>query len=164
MKQVTILIINWNGKKWLEAFLPSVLASTHPAFEVLVADNASTDGSLEYLAEAFPSVRVLSFSENYGFAGGNNRALAFIDSPYVALLNNDAEVSPGWLEPLVAMMEQDPRIAAVQPKILAQQNKAFFEYAGASGGYVDRYYYPFCRGRIFDTLEQRYSGPQAPAA
>lgn len=163
MKQVTVLIINWNGKKWLEEFLPTVLASTYPSFEILVADNASSDGSLDYLAQAFPTVRTLSFSENHGFAGGNNRAMAHIESPYVALLNNDAEVSPGWLEPLVALMEANPLVAAVQPKILAQRNKAYFEYAGASGGYIDRYYYPFCRGRIFDTLEPDKGQYDTPA-
>lgn len=154
MKQVTVLILNWNGKKWMEQFLPSVLSSTYPSLEIVVADNGSTDDSLAYLAANYPSVRTIEFEENYGFTEGNNRAVKLIDSPYIILLNNDVEVESGWIEPLVAIMEARPEVAAVQPRIRAQLDKSSFEYAGAAGGYIDRFAYPFCRGRIFETLEQ----------
>lgn len=150
---VTVLILNWNGKRYLDQFLPSVLSSTYPNFEVLVADNGSEDGSIEFLERTYPEVRILDHGHNYGFTEGNNKALPHIDSPYVVLLNSDVEVSSGWLEPLVALAESDESVASVQPKIRAFHQKTHFEYAGASGGYMDRYAYPFCRGRLFDELE-----------
>jgi GT2 family glycosyltransferase len=150
---LTVLILNWNGKKWLEQFLPSVVASTYPRAEILVADNGSSDDSLAFLAREYPEVRVLTHDQNYGFTEGNNKALPAIKTPFLVLLNSDVEVTPGWLEPMVDLMLSDPQIAAVQPKIRAQRQKDHFEYAGAAGGYLDRFAYPFCRGRIFDHAE-----------
>ena len=154
MTRVTIAILNWNGKGWLEKFLPSVLATNYDSYEVLVIDNASTDDSVEFLKKEFPSVRVEILDQNYGFTGGYNRSLAFINSPYIVLLNSDVEVEPNWLDPLVKAMDNDEKIASIQPKILAHHDKTVFEYAGAAGGFIDRLGYPFCRGRIFDTVEQ----------
>ncbi|MCB0851901.1 MAG: glycosyltransferase family 2 protein [Bacteroidetes bacterium] len=153
MTQVTIAILNWNGKNWLEKFLPSVIATNHPSYEILVIDNGSTDDSISFLSENFPSVKVEQLDQNYGFTGGYNRAMAFIDTPYIVLLNSDVEVEPNWLGPLVDVMEKDPQVASVQPKIRAHHNKTLFEYAGAAGGMIDILGYPFCRGRIFDTVE-----------
>lgn len=151
--KVTIVIINWNGKHLLEKFMPSVVGSTYDNYEILLMDNGSKDESSYYLHEHFPMVKVIELGENYGFTGGNNKAIPYIDSPYTVLLNSDVEVTPGWIEPLVELMESDHTIAAVQPKIRAYDDKNSFEYAGAAGGYIDAYGYPFCRGRIFDTLE-----------
>lgn len=154
MKKVTVLILNWNGKDWLEKFLPSVMSTTYSSVEILVADNGSTDESVAFLQKNYPSVRILQHEKNHGFTGGNNLAIPAIESPYVALLNSDVEVTPDWLQPLVAQMDSDPKVASVQPKILAQMQKTHFEYAGAAGGYIDQFAYPFCRGRIFDLTEE----------
>ena len=151
--EVTVVILNWNGKNWLEKFLPSVLASTYTNMEVLLVDNGSTDDSVPFVKEKYPSVRLVSFDRNYGFAEGNNLALPHIETPYFVLLNSDVEVSPGWLEPLVECMESDESIASVQPKVKAYKDKVKFEYAGAAGGMIDRFGYPFCRGRLFDNVE-----------
>lgn len=151
--EVSVVILNWNGLKYLKKFLPSVCASTYPNLEIVVGDNASTDGSVQFLKENYPQVRIISNDRNYGFAGGYNKVLAKLNSDYFILLNSDVEVEAGWIEPLISLMETDPEIAAAQPKILSQANKDLFEYAGAAGGYIDRYGYPFCRGRIFDTVE-----------
>ncbi|MCI4668710.1 MAG: glycosyltransferase family 2 protein [Bacteroidia bacterium] len=153
MKQVSIVILNWNGRSYLDQFLPSVIKSTYQDKRILVVDNGSTDDSVSFTKEKFPEVEVLELPENYGFAEGNNQALPHIDSPYLILLNSDVEVAPDWIEPLVEMMEANPNMAACQPKIRAFHQKDHFEYAGASGGFLDKYGYPFCRGRIFDTLE-----------
>lgn len=155
MKEVAVVILNWNGKALLEQFLPSVITHT-PAdkADIVVADNGSTDDSVEMLKARFPQVQLLVLDKNYGFAEGYNRALQYINNPYTVLLNSDVEVSPGWLNtPLKAMNEQ-PDIAAVQPKILAQRNKGYFEYAGACGGFMDRYGYPYCRGRLLHVIEK----------
>ena len=155
MKKVSVVILNWNGEEMLRRFLPSVVAcSQGEGVEVCVADNASSDGSLALLETAFPSVRLVKLDANYGFAEGYNRALSQLDSEYVVLLNSDVEVTPHWLEPLVKYMDEHSEVAACQPKLLNQRNKSFFEYAGAAGGYIDKYGYPFCRGRIFDVLEE----------
>ncbi|MEO0898320.1 MAG: glycosyltransferase family 2 protein [Bacteroidota bacterium] len=154
MNAVTVVILNWNGKKFLQDFLPSVLATTYPMTRILVVDNGSTDDSVSFTKENFPGVDVLELAENHGFAEGNNRAMAEIDSPYLVLLNSDVEVTPSWLEPMVRLMDERPELAAIQPKIRAYHQKDHFEYAGASGGYLDKYGYPFCRGRVFDTLEK----------
>ncbi|GAB4406564.1 MAG: glycosyltransferase family 2 protein [Bacteroidia bacterium] len=151
---VTVVILNWNGRAWLQQFLPSVLASTYPALDVLLVDNGSTDDSLAWVQAHLPRVRVLALAENHGFAEGNNRALPHIHTPYFVLLNSDVEVAPGWLEPLVARLEAEPDLAAVQPRVLAWHRRDHFEYAGAAGGYIDSLGYPFCRGRVFDHLEQ----------
>ncbi|MEL6676646.1 MAG: glycosyltransferase family 2 protein [Bacteroidota bacterium] len=159
---VTVVILNWNGRHWLEKFLPSVTASTYSHLHILVVDNASTDDSVDFVRKKYPQIQVEVMEENHGFAEGNNRALAFIDTPYFILLNSDVEVTPQWLEPLIARMEAQPEIAALQPKIRAHFDKTSFEYAGASGGWMDRFAYPFCRGRIFDTLEKDHGQYESP--
>ena len=153
-KKVAIVILNWNGAALMERFLPSVVRySPEEMAEVVVADNGSTDDSLALLAEKFPSVRVVRFDRNYGFAEGYNRALQQIDTPYAVLLNSDVEVTPGWLEAPLRRLDASPEVAAVQPKLLAEQARDQFEYAGAAGGFMDKYGYPFCRGRIFQEIE-----------
>ncbi|WP_455672446.1 glycosyltransferase family 2 protein [Phocaeicola sp.] len=155
MKKISVVILNWNGEAMLRQFLPSVIAySKEEGVEVCVADNASTDASREVVGNEFPAVRLIGLEENYGFAEGYNRALQQVEAEYAVLLNSDVEVTPHWLEPLQTYMDAHPEVAACQPKLLSQHNKNYFEYAGASGGYLDRYGYPFCRGRIFDTVEE----------
>jgi GT2 family glycosyltransferase len=149
--QVAIVILNWNGKNWLEKFLPSVLQHSQD-HRIIVADNASTDNSLNFLNANFPNVEIVRNSENGGFAKGYNEALKKINADYFLLLNSDVEVTEGWLEPLMAHLN-DETIAGVQPKIKSYSQKTNFEYAGASGGFIDKYHYPFCRGRIFDSVE-----------
>ncbi|GAB3913885.1 glycosyltransferase family 2 protein [Larkinella knui] len=153
MDQVAIVILNYNGKSFLEQFLPSVLAHSEGC-PVYVADNNSTDGSLAFLQSKFASVRLIRLPVNFGYAGGYNAALKQIEATYFLLLNSDVEVSDGWLSPLLRRMEANPLVAACQPKIRAFQNPALFEYAGAAGGYIDYLGYPFCRGRLFDTIEE----------
>ncbi|MDO8992787.1 glycosyltransferase family 2 protein [Daejeonella sp.] len=152
--KVAAVILNWNGKNFLEKFLPSVVASTFPGLEIVVGDNASTDSSIEFLKKKYPTIRIIQNDKNYGFAGGYNRILEQLDTEYFILLNSDVEVSPGWIEPVIHLMESEMYIAAAQPKILSYSQKDHFEYAGAAGGYLDSLGYPFCRGRIFDTVEQ----------
>lgn len=154
-KKVAIVILNWNGAKLLEEFLPSVIEhSPADMSEIVVADNGSTDNSIAILREKFPSVRIIPFDRNYGFAEGYNRAIREIDNEYVILLNSDVEVTPGWLDAPISALEADPAIAAAQPKILSWHNKERFEYAGAAGGYIDIYGYPFCRGRVLHVVEK----------
>lgn len=157
--KVAVVILNWNGEQMLRDFLPSVvthsvLPETMGEAVVYVADNGSTDGSLGLLADAFPTVRTIVFDKNWGFADGYNKAFEQIDAEYAVLLNSDVEVTAGWLLPLVEYMETHAEVAACQPKLMAYHAKDSFEYAGAMGGYIDRYGYPFCRGRIFDTVEK----------
>ena len=157
--KVAVVILNWNGEQMLRDFLPSVvkhsvLPKAMGEAVVYVADNGSTDGSLALLAEEFPAVRTIVFDENYGFADGYNKAFEQIDAEYAVLLNSDVEVTPDWLIPLVEYMDAHPQVAACQPKLMAYHKKDEFEYAGAMGGYLDRYGYPYCRGRIFDTIEK----------
>lgn len=155
MKKVSVVILNWNGAEMLRGFLPSVLRySVGEGIEICVADNASTDASREVLRTEFPTVRLIELEQNYGFAEGYNRALAEVEAEYVVLLNSDVEVTPHWLEPMLSYMDAHGDVVACQPKILSQRNKEYFEYAGAAGGYLDRYGYPFCRGRIFDVVEK----------
>lgn len=149
---VAIVVLNWNGAGLLRRFLPGVVAHADGA-RVVVADNASTDDSVALLARDFPLVELLLLERNFGFCEGYNQALAQVNSPYYVLLNSDVAVTPGWLRPLRVLLENRPRIAAVQPKILAHADPTRFEYAGAGGGYLDRLAYPFCRGRLFDTTE-----------
>ncbi|MDR1866021.1 MAG: glycosyltransferase family 2 protein [Bacteroidales bacterium] len=150
-----VVILNWNGRHFLERFLPSVEAySQLPGVSVIVADNASTDDSLSCLREHFSRIRIIELDRNYGFAEGYNRALQQIDAEYYVLLNSDVEVTPGWLPPLIGMMQRKANIAACMPKIKSEANRACFEYAGAAGGLMDRYGYTFCRGRLFDTVEE----------
>ena len=156
-KRVAVIILNWNGEKLLREFLPSVVKNTNTDLgRVVVVDNHSTDGSWICLEQEFPDVERVLFEDNFGFAGGYNRAIEMIEAEYVVLLNSDVEVAPGWLEPLVAVLDRDERVAAVQPKILAYRDKKKFEYAGAAGGYIDYLGFPFCRGRVMDTTEQDY--------
>ncbi|HJU45891.1 MAG TPA: glycosyltransferase family 2 protein [Chitinophagaceae bacterium] len=152
--KIAIVILNWNGKKHLEQFLPSVLASTYARKEVIVADNASTDDSISFLTSAYPSVRIIRLTENYGFARGYNEALKQVEADYYVLLNSDVEVQPGWIEPVIQLMDADSSIAACQPKLLSYSDRSSFEYAGACGGWLDHLGYPFTRGRIFDYCEQ----------
>jgi GT2 family glycosyltransferase len=150
---VALVLVNWNGQKWLEHFLPALFQTAYQSFNVYVVDNASTDGSLEYLAKHFPQVRVLPQSQNWGFAQGNNVALPHLTEPFLALVNTDVAVTPEWLGPLVDWMNAHPDCAAVQPKIRAHHRRDHFEYAGAAGGWIDRWGYPFCRGRVMDSVE-----------
>lgn len=152
--KIAVVILNWNGCDMMRRFLPSVVEHSAPEGCVIVADNGSTDNSLAMLAEEFPTVKQLPLDRNYGFAEGYNQALRQIDAPYYLLLNSDVEVTPHWLSPLIAFMESHPEAAACQPKLLAERNRKMFEYAGAAGGFIDRYGYPFCRGRIFGEVEE----------
>lgn len=157
--KVAVVILNWNGEQMLRQFLPSVvehsvLPETLGEAVVYVADNGSTDDSLALLAKEFPMVSTIVFDENYGFADGYNKAFEQIDAEYAVLLNSDVEVTAGWLIPLVEYMDAHPQVGACQPKLMAYHRKDEFEYAGAMGGYLDRYGYPYCRGRIFDTIEK----------
>ncbi len=151
---VAIVILNWNGKGFLERFLPSVVASTYANKQVIVADNASTDDSLLFLQERYPSIGIIRNPTNEGFAKGYNTALKQVRSDYYVLLNSDVEVTPGWIEPVIARMEQNKSIAACQPKLLAFADKNKFEFAGACGGWLDQLGYPFSRGRVFDECEK----------
>ncbi|MEL7362263.1 MAG: glycosyltransferase family 2 protein, partial [Bacteroidota bacterium] len=153
MPRVSVIIVTWNGRALLEQCLPSVLATDFESFEIVVADNASTDDTVAWLAATHPEVRVVRHPENWLFARGNNEAIRHTESEYVCLLNNDVEVPPGWLAPLVRVLDTMPEVAAVQPKLLQHGDRTQFEYAGASGGFLDAAGYPFTRGRLFDTLE-----------
>ncbi|HEY4150606.1 MAG TPA: glycosyltransferase family 2 protein [Chitinophagaceae bacterium] len=152
--KVAIVILNWNGSHYLRRFLPSVSRSTYANFEIIVADNASTDDSVAFLQEHYPQVRVIVLPQNFGFAKGYNEALKQVKSDYYVLLNSDVEVTPGWIEPIIALMESDKNIAACQPKIRMERHRELFEYAGACGGWLDCLGYPFARGRIFDICEE----------
>ena len=164
MKKVSVVILNWNGAEMLRTFLPSVVKFTNPELaEVCVADNGSTDNSTDVVSREFPTVRLIAFKENHGFAGGYNKVMDHVDSEYVVLLNSDVEVTDGWIEPVLSYMEEHSDVAACQPKILSYHDKSKFEYAGASGGYIDKYGYPFCRGRVFDCLEQDNGQYDEPA-
>jgi len=153
MNKASIAILNFNGENFLRQFLPSVIANS-PGHEVIVIDNASSDNSRELLKKEFAKVRTILLDQNLGFSGGYNEGIKQIDSEFIVLLNSDIEVSPGWLDPIIAYMETAPTIAACQPKILDFNKKSHFEYAGASGGFIDILGYPFCRGRLFQTLEE----------
>ncbi len=155
MKKLSIVILNWNGASMLREFLPSVIAhSKGEGIEVCVADNASTDNSLEVMRQEFPDVRLILLDKNYGFADGYNRALAEVDAEYCLLLNSDVEVTEGWLTPMLDYMDTHPEVAACQPKIRSYHRREEFEHAGACGGFMDKYGYPFCRGRLMDTVEE----------
>ena len=151
---IAVVILNWNGKKMLERFLPSVTAHTTGNAEVVIADNGSTDDSIAFLEKEYPQLRIIRMDKNYGFAEGYNRALAQIEADYYVLLNDDVEVTEGWIEPVIDQMEQNPDTAICQPKLLMYDQRDTFEYAGGAGGFIDKYGYPFCRGRLFTTLEK----------
>ena len=152
--KVAIVILNWNGRKYLEQFLPSVLSTNYTNYEVIIADNGSSDDSILFLEENYAGLQLIRFKENHGFAQGYNEALKLVESDYYVLLNSDVEVSGGWLQPMIDLLENDKNIAACQPKILSYNNNRVFEYAGAAGGWLDKYGYPFAKGRVFDIVEE----------
>jgi len=153
MKNIAVVILNWNGKGLLEQFLPSVIKYSPDAI-IYVADNASTDDSVSFVTNTYPQVKIIINKGNYGYAKGYNEALEFVEEEIYALVNSDVEVTEGWLEPVSRLFEEDNETAIIQPKILDYKNKTHFEYAGAAGGFIDKYGFPFCRGRIFDTIEE----------
>lgn len=152
MDKTAVVILNWNGRTMLERFMPSVIQ--HTAAQVVVADNGSTDGSQDFLRTQYPQMRLIEFDKNYGFAEGYNKALAQVEAEYYVLLNSDVECTPNWIAPLEEMMEREPEVAVLQPKLMMYDAKDTFEYAGGAGGFIDKYGYPFCRGRLFSTLEK----------
>jgi GT2 family glycosyltransferase len=151
--KIAVVILNWNGKDWLEKFLPTVIKHSSDA-EIIVADNGSTDDSISFLSANFPTVSIVNNKENLGFSGGYNKTLNQIHAEYYVLLNSDVEVCDNWIAPIINLMDSNSDIAACQPKLLDFNNRGKFEYAGASGGFIDNLGYPFCRGRIFDILEE----------
>ena len=155
MKKTSVVILNWNGRNLLEKFLPTVIRHTvSDECDVIVADNGSSDDSIEYLSSVFPEIKQIILDKNWGFADGYNRALQQVDSEYVILLNSDVETTGNWVQTLIDYLDMHPDVAAVQPKVLSYKDKNHFEYAGATGGFIDFYGYPFCRGRILETLEK----------
>ena len=152
--KIAVVILNWNGRKFLQEFLPSVENTTYANMELVIADNGSTDDSLDFISQQYPKIRVIRMSKNLGFAKGYNEALKQVEADYYVLLNSDVEVAPGWLEPMARLLESDPSIAACQPKILSFHTRDLFEYAGGAGGWLDKYGYPFAKGRIFDICEK----------
>jgi len=153
--QIAVVILNWNGKKYLEKFLPALFENTNPDLaEIIVADNASKDDSIAFLKENYPNTKRIILDENYGFAGGYNKALAQLKHKYYLLLNSDVEVTPNWIEPLYDLMENDKQVYACQPKLNSFSDPSMFEYAGAAGGLMDKYGFAFCRGRVFNTTEK----------
>lgn len=154
MHKVAVVILNWNGKKYLEKFLPTLIKYTKDDAELIVADNDSSDDSVSYLEENFPNIRIIKNSENGGFSKGYNDALRHVDAKYYVLLNSDIEVTENWVLPVIELMDNDSSIAACQPKLLAYDDPNRFEYSGAAGGFIDKFGYPFCRGRLFETLEE----------
>jgi GT2 family glycosyltransferase len=153
LPRVAIVILNWNGREFLQRFLPSVNSTTYANYEIVVADNASTDDSVAWTNLHYPHVKVLTLLRNYGFARGYNEALQQVSADYYVLLNSDVHVEAGWLEPVISLMESDAGIGACQPKVLTYADPTLFEYAGGAGGWLDRYGYPFARGRVFDYCE-----------
>ncbi len=154
MSKVAVVILNWNGRKFLEEFLPSVIEHSANDSDIIIADNASTDDSVDFLEKNFPQVKIIVNDQNYGFAEGYNMALAKVEAEYFILLNSDIEVTSNWINPVIELMDNNPDIGACQPKIRSFHDRDRFEYAGASGGYIDRLGYPFCRGRIFQFIEK----------
>ena len=163
MKRVAVVILNWNGEKMLREFLPDVVRHSTGA-EIVVADNASTDGSLQMLEREFPTVRRIVLDRNYGFAQGYHLALEQVDAEFYLLLNNDVQVGADWLLPLLEYMDKNPHVAACQPKLLCHWDRTRFEYAGASGGYIDAWGYPYCRGRVMGTVEEDRGQYDEPAS
>lgn len=155
MKKISVIILNWNGRKMLEQFLPSVVHNTSEVWaEIVVADNGSDDDSVDFLRQTYPNVKLIQLEKNYGFAEGYNKAIALCETEYVVLLNSDVETPEGWIEPLAEYMESHPEVVASQPKILSYNEKYKFEHAGAAGGFIDNYGFPYCRGRIFSDVEE----------
>lgn len=157
MYRASVVILNWNGEKFLNLFLPFLVKyTTQPDIELVVADNASTDGSIDYIKNNFPHIKLLALERNYGFAGGYNKALEQLDSKYFILLNSDVEVTENWILPILDFMDHDLSIGACMPKILAFHNRELFEHAGAAGGFIDKNGFPFCRGRVIDSVEKDF--------
>ncbi len=154
MTKVAVVILNWNGEKFLKAFLPSVIEHSKNIAEVIVADNCSEDGSVSFLQTYYPEIQIITNRENGGFSKGYNDALKQVEAEYYVLLNSDIEVTQNWIEPIIELMDSDNSIAVCQPKLRAYHQQTHFEYAGAAGGFIDRFGYPFCRGRIFQHLEE----------
>jgi len=154
LPKVAIVILNWNGKNFLQQFLPSVLSTTYSNHELIVTDNGSTDDSVAFMKSSYPSVRLIQFEHNLGFARGYNEALKQIEADYYALLNSDAETQSGWLQPMVQLLESNAGIGACQSKLLLFADKKMFEYSGAAGGWLDKYGYPFAKGRLFGVCEE----------
>lgn len=152
--KTAVVILNWNGKKLLEEFLPSVILYSKAEAEIYVVDNASTDDSIPFLKTNYPEVTLILNNENFGYARGYNEGLKKIEADLFVLLNSDVEVTQNWLAPVIEHFKSDSKIAAAQPKILDYKNKSYFEYAGAAGGFIDKLGYPYCRGRLFNTLEK----------
>lgn len=150
---VAVVILNWNGKALLEKFLPSVVGSKYNNLQIVLGDNHSSDDSVSFVKTTYPQIQIIQNDQNYGFAGGYNKVLEKVTADYFVLLNSDVEVPGNWINPVIQLMQADPLIAAAQPKIKWQQDPKQFEYAGAAGGFLDRYAFPFCRGRIFDAIE-----------
>jgi len=154
MPKVAVVILNYNGKRFLERFLPGVIAHSRDTADIIVADNASTDDSVSFLEKKYPGVRLIQNAKNQGFSTGYNLALKQVEADYYILLNSDIEVTSNWIKPMIDLMESDPLIAACQPKIRSLEQPELFEYAGAGGGFIDKFGYPFCRGRLFLHLEE----------
>ena len=151
--KIAVVILNWNGRKFLEQFLPNVIEHSANVAEVIVADNASTDDSVDFLKQNFPHIRLIQNATNGGFSKGYNDSLMSLEADYFVLLNSDIEVTPNWIEPVIELLESASDIAVCQPKIRSWHEREKFEYAGAAGGFIDRFGYPFCRGRVFETME-----------
>lgn len=154
MPRFSIIIVSWNALHHLRTYLPSVVQTDHPEYEIILADNASEDGSKEWVREEFPEVKIASFDKNYGYCGGNNRAVPYANGEILIFLNNDVKVEPDWLTHLDRYFDEHPEVTALQPKMRSYNQPQYFEYAGAAGGFIDKYGYPFCRGRIFDYTER----------
>ncbi len=154
MLSFSVIIVSWDGLKLLKTFLPSVTETDYPECEIIIADNASTDGTKRWIKSHYPKVKVVSFGKNYGYCGGNNKAVPYASGDILIFLNNDVSVDRNWLKPIAEVFKNDDSVAAVQPKILSHKKPLFFEYAGAAGGFIDKYGYPFCRGRVFETVEK----------
>lgn len=160
--KLAIVILNWNGRKFLEKFLPALIKYNSGGAEIIIADNASTDDSLSFLSEHYANLRVIINKENFGFAKGYNEALKLVDAQYYCLLNSDIEVSEQWIDPIVELLDSDGSVAAAQPKLRSYSDREYFEYAGACGGFIDKLGYPFCRGRVFEVVEKdnrQYDNP-----
>lgn len=153
-KKVAVVLLGYNSKSYLERFIPGILRTTYDEFDLVYVDNASTDDSVGFVETNFPEVKIFRIMENHGFTGGYTGSLPFIDAEYYVLLNSDVEVEPDWLTHLMVRMENNPNIGAMQPKLIHEPDRSIFDYAGASGGFIDKYGYPFCRGRIFDHIEK----------
>lgn len=154
MKKIAVVILNWNGKKFLEELLPTLIQHTPSEVDIVVGDNASSDNSVEFLKQNYPQIQIIQNDKNYGFAEGYNKVLDKVYADYFVLLNSDVEVTDNWISPIINIMDADDNIAICQPKLLSYYQRDTFEYAGGAGGYIDKYGYPFCRGRLFTTLEK----------